>query len=120
GRKRIRPGAQYHHAAGGLGARAARHAIGFAPGAADVSRQPQRPAVRDAGTRRALAPRCRSHRVRLMTTDDPKARIEAALRAALAKVAPGHADASILLERPKQAAHGDFSSNIALQLAKNL
>jgi len=52
--------------------------------------------------------------------DDPKTRIEAALRAALAKVAPGQADASILLERPKQAGHGDFSSNIALQLAKSL
>ena len=52
--------------------------------------------------------------------NDPKAQIEAALRAALAKVAPGHTDAPILLERPKQSAHGDFSSNIALQLAKNL
>jgi arginyl-tRNA synthetase len=51
---------------------------------------------------------------------DPKAEVEAALRAALAKVAPEHAGAPILVERPKQAGHGDFSSNIALQLAKQL
>jgi arginyl-tRNA synthetase len=51
---------------------------------------------------------------------DPKAQIEAALRAALEKVAPAHASAAIVLERPKQSAHGDYSSNIALQLAKSL
>jgi arginyl-tRNA synthetase len=51
---------------------------------------------------------------------DPKTSIEAALRAALARVAPQHAAAPIVLERPKQAGHGDFSSNIALQLAKGL
>jgi arginyl-tRNA synthetase len=51
---------------------------------------------------------------------DPKAEIEAALRAALRKIAPQHADAPILIERPRQAEHGDFSSNIALQLAKAL
>jgi len=51
---------------------------------------------------------------------DPKAEVESALRAALAKVAPEHAAAPILIERPKQAGHGDFSSNIALQLAKTL
>ncbi|TMH32663.1 MAG: arginine--tRNA ligase [Betaproteobacteria bacterium] len=51
---------------------------------------------------------------------DPTAQIEAALRAALAKVAPAHASAPILLERPKQADHGDLSTNIALQLAKQL
>ena len=51
---------------------------------------------------------------------DPKSQVEAALRAALSKVAPGHAGAHILVERPKQAGHGDFSTNIALQLAKAL
>jgi arginyl-tRNA synthetase len=51
---------------------------------------------------------------------DPKAQIEGALRAALAKLAPAHADAPILIERPKQADHGDFSTNIALQLAREL
>ena len=49
---------------------------------------------------------------------DPKSQVEAALRAALAKVAPEHAAADILVERPKQAGHGDFSTNIALQLAR--
>ncbi len=51
---------------------------------------------------------------------DPKTRIEQALRKAIEQVAPGHAAAAITLERPKQAGHGDFSSNIALQLAKAL
>ena len=51
---------------------------------------------------------------------DPKAEIEAALRAALRKIAPEHADAPLLIERPRQAEHGDFSTNIALQLAKAL
>jgi arginyl-tRNA synthetase len=51
---------------------------------------------------------------------DPKTEVESALRAALEKVAPEHASAPILVERPKQADHGDFSSNIALQLAKPL
>jgi arginyl-tRNA synthetase len=51
---------------------------------------------------------------------DPKAEVESALRTALAKVAPEHAAAPILVERPKQAGHGDFSSNIALQLARQL
>jgi arginyl-tRNA synthetase len=51
---------------------------------------------------------------------DPKSSIEAALRAALARIAPQHAGAAIVLERPKQAGHGDFSSNIALQLARGL
>ncbi|MGQ0655911.1 MAG: arginine--tRNA ligase [Betaproteobacteria bacterium] len=53
-------------------------------------------------------------------TVDPKAEIEEALRRALEREAPGHAGAPIVLERPKQAGHGDFSSNLALQLAKQL
>jgi arginyl-tRNA synthetase len=51
---------------------------------------------------------------------DPKAQVEGALRAALAKLAPAPASAPFLIERPKQAGHGDFSTNIALQLAKQL
>jgi arginyl-tRNA synthetase len=35
-------------------------------------------------------------------------------------VAPDQADTPINLERPKQAGHGDFASNLALQLAKPL
>src|SRR6185436_18286176 len=51
---------------------------------------------------------------------DPKTAIEEALRKALRDEAPAFADTPILLERPKQADHGDFSSNLALQLAKAL
>jgi len=51
---------------------------------------------------------------------DPKTVIEQALREALRLEAPEFADVPIVLERPKQADHGDFSSNIALQLAKSL
>jgi arginyl-tRNA synthetase len=53
-------------------------------------------------------------------TVDPKAALEEALRAALRAEAPQFADTTIVLERPKQAGHGDFSSNVALQLAKPL
>jgi arginyl-tRNA synthetase len=51
---------------------------------------------------------------------DPKLEIEQALRKALQAEAPQLADTPIVLERPKQAGHGDFSSNVALQLAKSL
>ncbi len=42
------------------------------------------------------------------------------LRTALASVAPEQHDTEILLERPKQASHGDFASNLAMQLARAL
>lgn len=51
---------------------------------------------------------------------DIRSELTALLRAALESVAPDSRDAVILLERPKQAAHGDFASNLALQLAKPL
>lgn len=51
---------------------------------------------------------------------DPKSRLAELLRAALKSVAPDQADTPIHLERPKQADHGDFASNLALQLAKPL
>ena len=38
----------------------------------------------------------------------------------IARVAPGAAPPVIVLERPKQAKHGDYSTNAALQLAKAL
>ncbi|MCC7326996.1 MAG: arginine--tRNA ligase [Burkholderiales bacterium] len=49
---------------------------------------------------------------------DPKAELERALAQAVAVVVPAHADAAVVLERPKQAAHGDYASNVALVLAK--
>ncbi len=42
------------------------------------------------------------------------------LRTALRAVAPAAVNVSIVLERPKQASHGDYASNIALQLARTL
>ena len=53
-------------------------------------------------------------------TFDPKVHLQELLRAALDSVAPGNAATEILIERPKQASHGDFASNLALQLAKTL
>jgi len=42
------------------------------------------------------------------------------LRAALAKIAPESRDLPLTLERPKQASHGDYASNLAMQLARQL
>ncbi len=51
---------------------------------------------------------------------DIKAHLADLLRAALGKVAPGEVDTPVLLERPKQAAHGDFACNLAMQLARSM
>jgi arginyl-tRNA synthetase len=50
---------------------------------------------------------------------DVKSHLAGLLQAALEQVAPGSA-AAVVLERPKVADHGDFSCNLALQLAKPL
>jgi arginyl-tRNA synthetase len=50
---------------------------------------------------------------------DIKTHLAELLRTALASVAPG-TTAEIHLERPKDASHGDFASNLALQLARPL
>ncbi|HEX9184195.1 MAG TPA: arginine--tRNA ligase [Burkholderiales bacterium] len=51
---------------------------------------------------------------------DIKAHLAALFRAALIKAAPEAADAEVLIERPRDATHGDFACNVALQLAKRL
>jgi arginyl-tRNA synthetase len=51
---------------------------------------------------------------------DIKAHLGALLRKALARVAPDAADAEVLIERPRDPAHGDFACNLALQLGKRL
>ncbi len=51
---------------------------------------------------------------------DTKAHLGALLRAALTKVAPEATGTEVLIERPREAAHGDFACNLALQLAKRL
>ena len=52
-------------------------------------------------------------------TFEPKDHLAGLLRAALESVAPGNG-AEIRLERPREAGHGDFASNLALQLARPL
>ncbi len=54
------------------------------------------------------------------TALDVRQHLAGLLRAALGSVAPEQLGAEILLERPKQASHGDFASNLAMQLAREL
>jgi arginyl-tRNA synthetase len=54
-----------------------------------------------------------------MPAADPKSRLESWLAAGLAAVAPGRGGV-VALDRPKQAAHGDYATNVALQHAKAL
>jgi arginyl-tRNA synthetase len=49
---------------------------------------------------------------------DPKAELTQSLSAAVAAVLPAYAKTPVVVERPKQAAHGDYASNVALALAK--
>lgn len=51
---------------------------------------------------------------------DPKTELTALLQQALASVAPDVTDISILLERPRDPSHGDFATNLAMQLARVL
>lgn len=51
---------------------------------------------------------------------DTKTSAAALLRSALARIAPEAADAEIVLERPRDPAHGDLACNLALQLGKRL
>ena len=49
-----------------------------------------------------------------------KSHISELFAEALRKIAPDHADVTILIERPKLASHGDYACNLAMQLAKPL
>jgi arginyl-tRNA synthetase len=51
---------------------------------------------------------------------DVKTQLTALLQQALASVAPDAAATPIQLERPRDASHGDFATNLAMQLAKAL
>jgi arginyl-tRNA synthetase len=51
-------------------------------------------------------------------THDIKTHLADLMRAALLSVAPDQAGTAIVIERPKQAAHGDFACNLAMQLAR--
>jgi len=49
-----------------------------------------------------------------------KTQVARLLREAVAQVAPEAGEVEIVLERPREAAHGDLASNVALQLGKRL
>jgi arginyl-tRNA synthetase len=51
---------------------------------------------------------------------DPRSHLTDLLRASLQSVAPDCTEVAIVIDRPKQAAHGDFASNLAMLLAKPL
>jgi arginyl-tRNA synthetase len=51
---------------------------------------------------------------------DPRTHLAELISAALADAFPEHSAVSVALERPKQAGHGDYACNVALQLAKPL
>ncbi|UCV18686.1 arginine--tRNA ligase [Ferribacterium limneticum] len=51
---------------------------------------------------------------------DVKSQLTALLQQALASVAPTATDTPIQLERPRDPTHGDFATNLAMQLAKAL
>ncbi len=51
---------------------------------------------------------------------DAKTQLTALFRGALREIAPEAADTEILFERPRDPAHGDLATNVALQLARKL
>ena len=51
-------------------------------------------------------------------THDIKTHLADLMRTALLSLAPDQANTAIALERPKQASHGDFACNLAMQLAR--
>ena len=53
-------------------------------------------------------------------TQDIRTHLSELMRTALISLAPDHADTAITLERPKQLTHGDFSCNLAMQLARSM
>jgi arginyl-tRNA synthetase len=55
-----------------------------------------------------------------VTEADPKARLAELVSEAVRKAFPDAGDARVDLDRPKNADHGDFASNVALQLAKRV
>jgi arginyl-tRNA synthetase len=54
------------------------------------------------------------------SAEDARAHIARLLAGALGTVAPAHADAAIVIDRPKSPEHGDYACNAALQLARVL
>jgi arginyl-tRNA synthetase len=55
-----------------------------------------------------------------VSSPDSKSRLAEAVRSAVAAAFPGVEPPAVDLERPKKAEHGDFASNVALQIAKQV
>ncbi|HQY48087.1 MAG TPA: arginine--tRNA ligase, partial [Usitatibacteraceae bacterium] len=55
-----------------------------------------------------------------MTAANPKTRLAELVAEAVRKAFPGSGEATVDLDRPKSADHGDFATNVALQLAKRV
>jgi len=56
----------------------------------------------------------------LVSSPDSKSRLAGLVQEAVRKAFPAAADATVDLERPKNPEHGDFATNVALQLAKRV
>ena len=56
----------------------------------------------------------------LIVSTDPKSRLAALIDAAVRRAFPEVGEVAIELDRPKSAEHGDFATNVALQLAKRV
>ena len=56
----------------------------------------------------------------LVAPPDSKTRLAGLVQEAVRKVFPDAGDVAVELDRPKNAAHGDFATNVALQLAKRV
>jgi arginyl-tRNA synthetase len=55
-----------------------------------------------------------------VSAPDPKQQVESLVRQAVQDAFPQAGAVSVLIERPKNADHGDFATNVALQLAKGV
>jgi arginyl-tRNA synthetase len=55
-----------------------------------------------------------------VSSPDSKSRLAELVRAAVRHAFPDAGDVAVELDRPKNAAHGDFATNVALQLAKRV
>jgi arginyl-tRNA synthetase len=55
-----------------------------------------------------------------VSSPDSKARLASLVQDAVRRAFPEAADVAVELERPKNPAHGDFATNVALQLAKRV
>jgi len=55
-----------------------------------------------------------------LSSPDSKSRLAGLVQQAVRQAFPDAGDVAVELDRPKNAAHGDFATNVALQLAKRV